>query len=140
MVHCIVYFSSSVRLFQEEDIQCILQQSRHHNAQAGITGVLLYLHGNIIQVLEGDKKAVAALYQRIEVDPRHRDVTCVLNHSIQERLFSTWSMGYQTLTTAQFEQVKRLVDLDTRTEAASQVKEPVVLKTLKAFYQINRHD
>ncbi len=105
--HCLVYFSTSVRLFDQEDINSILQQSCRHNAQVGITGVLLYMHGHIIQVLEGDKEAVSSLYGRIELDPRHTNVTCVLNQSIKERLFASWSMGYKTLTASQFEEVKR---------------------------------
>ena len=54
MEHCIVYFSSSVSQFQEEDLTTILQQSRQNNSESGVTGVMLYVRGSIIQVLEGE--------------------------------------------------------------------------------------
>jgi hypothetical protein len=53
---CLIYFSSSVKLFQEEDMVNLLQQSRRHTSEVGITGVLLYVRGQIIQVLEGTSK------------------------------------------------------------------------------------
>ena len=137
MAHCIVYFSTSVRLFDQEDILNILQQSHQHNAQAGITGILLYMHGHIIQVLEGEEQAVVALFKRIEMDPRHKNVACVLNKAIAERLFAQWRMGYETLTTQQFGQIRTMIDVDQRLEIPAAENEPAILKTLKAFYKIN---
>ena len=51
--HCIVYFSSSVGPLEEKELISILHQSRQHNRQMNITGVLLYVQGRIVQVLEG---------------------------------------------------------------------------------------
>ncbi|RZK31621.1 MAG: BLUF domain-containing protein [Hymenobacter sp.] len=137
MPHCIIYFSTSSWSFTSEDIQEILQQSRSWNAQVGITGVLLYMHGHIIQVLEGEKQAVVALFKRIEMDPRHKNVACVLNQSIAKRLFAQWRMGYETLTTQQFGQIRTMIDVDQRLEIPAEENEPAILKTLKAFYKIN---
>lgn len=137
MAHCIVYFSTSSWLFTPEDIEDILQQSRSWNAQVGITGVLLYMHGHIIQVLEGDKAAVDALFERIRKDTRHKQVICVLNQSIEARLFSQWSMGYETLTTQQFNEVSTLIALDKPEQFIEKENESVILKTLRGFYNIN---
>ncbi|QHV97772.1 BLUF domain-containing protein [Spirosoma endbachense] len=38
----------------------LLQQSRHANVRTGVAGVLLYVRGSIVQVLEGEKVAVDA--------------------------------------------------------------------------------
>lgn len=137
MAHCIVYFSTSVRLLEHEDILNILQQSRQHNAQVGISGILLYMHGHIIQVLEGEKQAVTALFKRIELDPRHKNVACVLNQSIAERLFAQWSMGYETPTTQQFGEIRTMIAIDKPFDIPVGENEPAILKTLKAFYKIN---
>jgi len=64
MEHCIVYFSKSVKPFNENDLTAILQKSHQNNAERNITGVLLYVRGSIIQVLEGEKVTVEALYKR----------------------------------------------------------------------------
>jgi hypothetical protein len=137
VVHCIVYFSTSVRPFENEDILNILHQSRQHNAQADISGMLLYMRGNIIQVLEGDKQAVLDLFGRIETDHRHTNVACVLNKPIEERLFADWNMGYQTTTSREFEAVKAIIDIDKGNLAPKSENKPAILKTLNAFYRIN---
>jgi hypothetical protein len=124
-------------MFEQDDIQSLLHQSRQYNAQVGITGVLLYIRGHIIQVLEGDKTAVKDLFARIKLDPRHTQVTCVLNKSIDERLFSEWSMGYQTLTGEQFEAVNSITDLAKAEPQPGKEHEAAIIKTLKAFYRIN---
>ena len=137
MPHCIIYFSTSSWSFTSEDIQEILQQSRSWNAQVGITGVLLYMHGHIIQVLEGDKPAVDALFERIKKDPRHKQIICVLNQSIEALLFSHWSMGYETLTTQQFDEVRTIIDLAESEPARETENESAIVKTLRGFYKIN---
>lgn len=124
-------------MFDQDNIRSLLHQSRQHNAQVGITGILLYMRGNIIQVLEGDEPLVNALFKRIEIDQRHTNVTCVLNKAIEERLFSDWSMGYQTLTSEQFDAVSTIIDVDKREPLTGKEQDPAIIKTLKAFYKIN---
>ena len=46
-----------------------------------------------MQVLEGGRGAVSALYNRIAQDPRHRDIALLSYEEIGERSFSGWSMG-----------------------------------------------
>ncbi len=140
MEHCIVYFSTSVGLFQEEDLVAILEQSRRNNARYGITGVLLYVRGSIIQVLEGEKELLEALYGRIEQDQRHKNVSRVISKPITDRLFSQWSMGYETLTSRQLDALKTTVLLNDSQETATEADSPVVLKMIKLFYESNRHN
>jgi hypothetical protein len=141
MEHCIVYFSSSVSEFQEEELTTILQESRQNNSRAGITGVMLYVRGSIIQVLEGEQETVESLYQRIEKDHRHYAVTRVFSRPIMNRLFADWNMGYETITTSQLDDVKRIVSLDASNEELSdQVNDHIILKTIKVFYDSNRYN
>ena len=46
-----------------------------------------------LQVLEGGRASVSALYNRIAQDPRHREVVLLHYEEIGERHFSSWSMG-----------------------------------------------
>ena len=46
-----------------------------------------------MQVLEGGRMQVSALYNRISQDPRHRDVALLSFDEISERSFAGWSMG-----------------------------------------------
>ncbi|GAB3750824.1 BLUF domain-containing protein [Spirosoma pomorum] len=140
MDHCIIYFSSSVKQLQEEDLTTILQQSRQNNSQVGVTGVMLYVRGSIIQVLEGQKEIIESLYQRIEKDPRHQDVVRVFSRPITKRLFGDWNMGYETITTRQLEDVKRTINLDPFTDAPTMPDEHIILRTIKVFYDSNRYN
>lgn len=137
---CIVYLSSSVEPFKDEDLLKILQQSRANNAEAGITGVLLYVRGSIIQVLEGDRDTVESLYRRIEEDPRHTRISQLLNRPINQRLFPNWAMGYETITDRQLQDFKDIVDLEDKEKQRVQADDNLILKTIKIFYESNRYN
>ena len=140
MEHCIVYFSRSVGPFDENDLMAILQKSHQNNSQTGVTGVLLYVRGSIIQVLEGEKAAVETLYNRIEQDRRHTNVDQVLNRPITRRLFGNWGMGYETITARQLEKIKSVVDLDNGNGLISEPADNIILRTIKVFYESNRYN
>ena len=74
-------------------IESILTQSRQHNAQIGITGILCYGDGIFLQCIEGGRMQVSDLYGSIQKDPRHKDVALLHYEEISERRFSGWSMG-----------------------------------------------
>ena len=80
-----------------ETIAAIVKQSKAHNGAAGITGLLCFSDGIFLQVLEGGRDAVSALYNRIAADPRHRDVVLLHYAEIGERRFSGWAMGQVNL-------------------------------------------
>ena len=140
MEHCIIYFSSSVELLEDEEIARILQQSRQHNVEAGITGVLLYVRGSIIQVLEGNKAQLDTVYHRIEQDSRHKNIERVLNRPITQRLFPDCSMGYETLTTSQLDEIRELVNLDNNGLSVAETATHPILKTIKLFYESNHYN
>lgn len=75
-------------------IESIMMQSRTHNPQRGITGVLCYGGDIFMQVLEGGRMEVNQLYGFITRDPRHRDVVILKFEEITERRFSGWTMGH----------------------------------------------
>lgn len=72
----------------------ILARSRKNNARQGIVGGLLFGDGHFLQCLEGEIGAVTTLYNRIEADPRHRDVTMLSQSTIGRLSFGAWSMKY----------------------------------------------
>lgn len=140
MDHCIVYTSSSVGLFREEDLLAILQQSRKHNGEFGITGVLLYVNGSIIQVLEGRRDVIEYMYQRIAQDRRHTSVTKIINCAVKQRLFANWTMGYQTITARQLAIIEAVLDLENHEELALDSEGNVILKMIDLFYHGNQYN
>ena len=82
---------------QEDQLPDILATSVRRNGEDGITGMLLYAGGNIMQVLEGEETAVRRTYERISRDPRHRNLELLSEETITRRDFADWRMGYRHL-------------------------------------------
>ena len=97
MLHQLVYVSSASELFERTELESILAVSRRNNAAVGVTGMLLYKDGNLMQVLEGEEDAVRQTYTRISVDPRHRGLLILLEGPVEERAFEEWEMAFRDL-------------------------------------------
>ncbi len=93
----LMYASRAADSVDQDELLAILKQSKAGNATAGITGVLCFSGGIFLQVLEGGRMPVNALYNRIAADPRHRDVVLLTYEEIGERRFAGWSMGQVNL-------------------------------------------
>ncbi|HLK97823.1 MAG TPA: BLUF domain-containing protein [Hymenobacter sp.] len=104
-MHHIVYLSSAVGEMDEQALKALLLHSRRHNQQCGITGLLLFSEGNIMQVLEGEGNTVHALYRKIEQDCRHGHVMKIADGTIAHRSFGDWSMGFFTASPEEFAQL-----------------------------------
>lgn len=96
-LHTLIYCSTGVGV-SEDDLQNILHVARVNNTEAGISGILLYGGDEFVQVLEGPKARVEALFDRIEKDKRHMDVAPLVSTPITSRTFGDWSMAYAALS------------------------------------------
>ncbi len=137
----LVYTSYATEPFLEEDLVQLLVQSRAYNKEKSISGILLYLQGKFIQVLEGKKSVVLALYSTIEKDPRHKKVRIVIEGSSPQRLFKGWSMGFKQLSSEEFEDLSGAQDIDVffgKQENAG--KGNLVMTFLNLFYKKNLVD
>ena len=91
----LLYASRAAESVNTDALHAILKQSKAHNPEVGITGVLCFCFnaGVFMQVLEGGRAQVNRLYNRIASDPRHRDVELLGYEEIGERRFAGWAMG-----------------------------------------------
>jgi len=78
-------------------IEAILEASRRHNPERGITGILCHSGQSFLQVLEGGRVQVNDLYNTICRDPRHEQVTLLHYEEVSERRFASWTMGQVNL-------------------------------------------
>lgn len=93
----LLYASRAVDNNVNQTVQSIMQQSRDHNPQHGITGILCHSDDVFMQVLEGGREAINTLYSMIVRDPRHKDVVLLHYEEICERRYSGWTMGQANL-------------------------------------------
>ena len=94
----LVYYSRN-RMTGDPDqlsgaINAILAISRTNNAVAAVTGALMFNAGCFAQVLEGPQQAVEGVFERIQQDERHGDVSLLAFEPVERRAFETWSMGF----------------------------------------------
>ena len=137
-MHRIIYLSTANTNLNKDEINNLLNKSNQYNVKHKITGILLYIDFDFIQVLEGSKEDVHFLFEKIKRDNRHRGIICVIDESIKKRQFSAWSMGfysdsYQNLKDLKgFENINRALLRENKDEA--------VAIFLNTFLQSHRKD
>ncbi|WDZ96119.1 BLUF domain-containing protein [Herbaspirillum sp. WKF16] len=89
----LIYASRARLPISSEVIDSILGSARKNNPEQGITGVLCYSDSIFVQVLEGGRDQVNRIYGRLQRDERHHDLVLLAYESIDERLYSSWTMG-----------------------------------------------
>jgi hypothetical protein len=91
----LLYASRAAEGIDDALIGAILECSESRNPEHGITGLLCTYPGEdvFLQVIEGSRREVNALYANIVRDRRHKDVTLLHYAEIQERRFASWRMG-----------------------------------------------
>ena len=132
----LLYASTTNREISDDVLNDILAVSRKNNARVGVTGMLLFIEGAFMQVLEGEAQAVTETYTRICRDKRHWNTMVLLDRDAP-RAFGEWSMGFE----------KPAMDADgmfaiTRDAIGGKLKPGApaeILALLQTFYRINKH-
>ncbi len=96
-LHHIIYISKLTGS-DETLVKDIVQTALWHNPRKGITGMMLYSEGDILQVLEGAREDIDPLFERIKRDSRHSNIFVVINDALPSRHFPNWSMGYRKIS------------------------------------------
>jgi hypothetical protein len=97
----VIYLSFAIQTPRLEDLLGILSTSRRNNAAAGMSGVLLLAGDAFLQLLQGPPEAVERLLRVLHRDPRHRQLTMLLDQiepAGTAPLFEDWKMGFHHLT------------------------------------------
>jgi Sensors of blue-light using FAD len=108
----IVYVSSAESKFSEKELLSILDGARKTNERLGITGLMVYIDGNIIQLLEGEENDVNTLFAKIALDTRHTGIIKLLSGPLAKRNFDDWSMQFKSLSYQEAEQISGYKNLD----------------------------
>ena len=75
----------------------IAGRARIANAQLEITGLLIFDGQRFCQQLEGPKKQVLKLIERIRNDPRHTNVEVIHHGPLAGRRFQHFSLAFSTV-------------------------------------------
>jgi len=97
-----VYTSAAIQPMPKSKLYKILVDSRVSNKVADVTGLLVYVDGTFLQVLEGEQEVVSTLLEKISKDRRHKDVKVVYKTGIERRTFNAWQMAYVSPSPKEF--------------------------------------
>jgi hypothetical protein len=78
----------------KQEVESILAAATRNNPSIDVTGALLYSGGYFCQTIEGPEDSIEELFETIQMDGRHSDVTVLHFEPIEERGFSDWSMAF----------------------------------------------
>ncbi|NVO33343.1 BLUF domain-containing protein [Hymenobacter lapidiphilus] len=107
----LVYQSLATPPFCAAALEVLLVKARTHNQANYLTGMLLYVDGQFLQVLEGPEPALSQLYGRIQQDPRHTDVHTLSYTPVAARAFPDWRMAYAPVSPAELQQTTGFLPL-----------------------------
>lgn len=82
----------SVSTERAPDVEDLARQAAPRNASEEITGFLMHINGNYLQVLEGPREVVEDAFLRIILDDRHKDLEILARRMITGRQFGSSSM------------------------------------------------
>ena len=98
VVYQLIYASSAAEGLDDFSMREIAQTSNYNNKKLGVTGLLLFHQGSILQVLEGDEISVNTLYNKVQYDKRHNGCIILSTRTAERREFANWSMGYKNVS------------------------------------------
>ena len=99
-LHTICYVSTAVSTITKNKVSDVFDGIVEKNRHLGITGVLLYSHGNFMQIIEGPSVAMRTLYDSIKKDQRHHHIIEIMNQPATERIFQNYLTGFTIVESA----------------------------------------
>ena len=98
MLTRLLYVSKPVGPITTFVTSSILEVCSVNNKKAEITGVLCQGSGIYMQVIEGQRSAINALYSRIISDKRHNQIELLSFEEVDQRRYGQWSMALVQLS------------------------------------------
>ena len=81
----------------QAEFDVVLEQARRRHIMTGITGIVFYLDGNSLQLLEGEEPSLSATFSRIRLVTRHRNLIEMFDGSIDQRSFAASPMAFRSI-------------------------------------------
>ncbi len=98
MRYAISYVSTVNPDLSNSDITKLMDYVNMQNNARGIIGILIYSDGNFFQIIEGSKKVIKAMFEKIKKDIRHHNVIKMLDQEIQGPPFSEYHSSFTVIS------------------------------------------
>lgn len=98
-----IYVSFATSTLSEHDTVQFLTKARKVNRKNDVSGMMLYTHGRLLLLLEGEAACVDLACSTIFSDKREYQM--LLREPIAEREFPEWTLGFETVESAEVVQL-----------------------------------
>jgi hypothetical protein len=115
----VIYVSAATSDISEHDTAELLKEARKTNRKNDVSGMMLYVGGCLLMLLEGEAHKVDAVSREI-VAWKH-EMRAIYREPVAEREFPDWIMGFEAVAPA---------------EAARLLGEPLVFDSASRFARI----
>lgn len=89
----LIYMSTPSEGTSEDILLSVVSDAQINNIEHGISGFLISDNKNYIQLLEGSKKDVISLFEKIKSDIRHHDIQLQYQEVCESRAMPFLGMG-----------------------------------------------
>lgn len=89
----LIYMSNPTNTLTEEGMMDLVKDAQKYNVEHKISGFLISDDQNIVQLLEGPKKEVLSLFNKIKSDSRHQNIQVQFEDSSRDRTMPFLGMG-----------------------------------------------
>ena len=96
-MYCLCYISTRNEQLDDDVLKEILIHSRRSNQDKQLTGLLILMDNQFLQILEGDESVVTSLYNKISSDTRHSAVQKIYSGELDKRNFASWDMAFHEI-------------------------------------------
>lgn len=93
MLERLVYVSTAAPGLTVPEVQRIVARAQVRNRQLDVSGMLLLVRSEFLQVLEGRREALDQVVGYIARDARHHDIQFIERQPVSTRRFDRWHMG-----------------------------------------------
>ena len=102
MSYRLLYVSTADTGLTADDLEAILHTAQINNAANNLTGLLVFTGSQFMQLLEGPRDSVEAVFAGICSDSRHHSVARLIAEPTRERSCPNWTMALQVIDTPDY--------------------------------------
>ena len=99
MIYRLLYVSTADPSLTAGDLEAILHAAQINNASNDLTGLLVFTGTQFMQLLEGPRDSVEAVFAAICTDRRHHSIARLIAEATQARSCPSWAMALQVIDT-----------------------------------------
>lgn len=117
------------------EVKDIFEKSVENNIRADVGGIMIYLDGSFIAVIEGEESKVLETFSRIKADARHGGIIVLIDEEIESKSFKNFHVLLKKSVKAKIMNDSKYPQflLENNIDKACANNQSIAIKLLKSF-------